>query len=589
MMARLTLVLLLGAAATASAKAGQRRNLVGDEDGGEAVELVGENVCIDQTTELKVINVTYLQSHDVKEYTWCLKIPPRCPKWVTKMVTRVKPKEIMRVVNHHRCCQGFAADGNRCEPVCTERCLHGGCVEPDTCSCEPGFSGATCAEVGCPGGNWGPDCSEPCPCQNAGLCQPHTGKCLCPPGFEGLDCERPCPLGRFGPKCAAECACAVGHRCHHITGECAPCPEGTFGLDCAGNCSCAANGTALCYHENGNCFCTSNFYGRRCEMYCPFGYLDGICHTKPMALGYCSCASDMYRCDRDLGCVCKDGFDCEGGTRVIDFSPLQQADGSSSAQAGVIVAVVVVLCAVALILVGLYYRRRMLRMKKDLENRSVRYIENSVLDPVRNGSVHVVKHNELEATTNSAATVGMAPVQRSPGTPNNRGVMNVRNNVGYVGHQQAAAEGATARPEKNVNIDKFKLGEDEEAAGEADGDAMGACAASAYAGGACALPDEPEAAEASATSTSKDVNVFSAADDWSPSKAKNNIAKLDRKVAKTNVNIVINNTRDEGLDNVENEEEEILAGRDGDEDDSDDDGEMDLKVYAHLSREDGRP
>ncbi len=64
---------------------------------------------------------------------------------------------------------------------------------------------------------------------------------------------------------------------------------------CSQNCSCSSSGTALCYHENGNCFCRTNHYGRRCEMHCPFGYLDGVCHTEPMAQGHCSCASDMYR------------------------------------------------------------------------------------------------------------------------------------------------------------------------------------------------------------------------------------------------------------------------------------------------------
>ena len=40
-------------------------------------QLRGPNVCVDQREEHKVINITYLQSQDVKEYTWCLKVPPR--------------------------------------------------------------------------------------------------------------------------------------------------------------------------------------------------------------------------------------------------------------------------------------------------------------------------------------------------------------------------------------------------------------------------------------------------------------------------------------------------------------------------------
>ena len=43
----------------------------------EEFQLKGPNVCVDQREERKAINITYLQSQDVKEYTWCLKVPPR--------------------------------------------------------------------------------------------------------------------------------------------------------------------------------------------------------------------------------------------------------------------------------------------------------------------------------------------------------------------------------------------------------------------------------------------------------------------------------------------------------------------------------
>jgi hypothetical protein len=47
-----------------------------------------------------------------------------------------------------------------------------------------------------------------------------------------------------------------------VTGECTPCPAGTYGPACSLNCECEEEGTALCYHGNGNCFCKPNFYGR---------------------------------------------------------------------------------------------------------------------------------------------------------------------------------------------------------------------------------------------------------------------------------------------------------------------------------------
>ena len=90
---------------------------------------------------------------DVKEYTWCLKIPPKCVTYRTKLVTRWKTENATRVVNVRSCCPGY--QNNRkgyCKPICKESCgTHGHCAQPDVCSCEPGFSGDKCQDVGCPG------------------------------------------------------------------------------------------------------------------------------------------------------------------------------------------------------------------------------------------------------------------------------------------------------------------------------------------------------------------------------------------------------------------------------------------------------
>ena len=83
-----------------------------------------------------------------------------------------------------------ATEEGVCEPVCETPCVRGTCVEPDTCSCDPGFSGPTCSEVGCKDGNWGPNCANPCPCLENGHCEPNTGKCICLPGWQGLHCTK---------------------------------------------------------------------------------------------------------------------------------------------------------------------------------------------------------------------------------------------------------------------------------------------------------------------------------------------------------------------------------------------------------------
>ena len=90
---------------------------------------------------------------DVKEYTWCLKIPPKCVTYRTKLVTRWKTENATRVVNVRSCCPGYQNNGKGyCKAICKESCgTHGHCAQPDVCSCDPGFSGERCQDVGCPG------------------------------------------------------------------------------------------------------------------------------------------------------------------------------------------------------------------------------------------------------------------------------------------------------------------------------------------------------------------------------------------------------------------------------------------------------
>ena len=52
------------------------KNCPQDDEGNH---LVGENVCIEQTIQNSTVNVTYLQSVSVKEYTWCVQV-----RWADK-------------------------------------------------------------------------------------------------------------------------------------------------------------------------------------------------------------------------------------------------------------------------------------------------------------------------------------------------------------------------------------------------------------------------------------------------------------------------------------------------------------------------
>ncbi|TNN42738.1 Multiple epidermal growth factor-like domains protein 10 [Liparis tanakae] len=44
-----------------------------------------------------------------------------------------------------QCCPGFLEDGEICAPHCAASCVHGRCVAPNTCQCEPGWGGSNCS------------------------------------------------------------------------------------------------------------------------------------------------------------------------------------------------------------------------------------------------------------------------------------------------------------------------------------------------------------------------------------------------------------------------------------------------------------
>ena len=103
-------------------------------------------------------------------------------------------------------------------PMCAQKCIHGKCTMPDTCTCETGWYDPNCTSPVCSQtcGNGG-NCTAPntclCPsdfkgstcripvcnqtCHNGGNCTaPNT--CTCPPEWSGYDCSWPvCNQGRF--------------------------------------------------------------------------------------------------------------------------------------------------------------------------------------------------------------------------------------------------------------------------------------------------------------------------------------------------------------------------------------------------------
>jgi len=414
-------------------------------------EVSGEHTCPHTSLEHKQINVTYLQSARIKVWKFCLKhITLRCAEYETVMEKKWKLENISRVVVRKKCCPGYEQLDGGCVPTCEQPCLNGECVQPEVCRCNSGYSGKQCEVNGCPDGRWGDDCAEDCLCQHGGFCNPVHGGCSCTPGYHGLRCQDKCMDGYFGAGCKQTCNCTTGTLCNHVLGDCVPCDRGWFGDGCANQCSCDEAGTEMCASTTGKCFCKDNRFGLRCELYCPFGYINNTCYKDPIENNSCQCANHLFTCDLELGCVCPDGVDCGIEQQAHQVFETATFSGNESSKDGSTVAVlaVTIIVLVAFILMVVYYRRRMHRLKSDLETRSVRYYQ----DPYRTnalGSDLVVQDHPplgeqhyVQSYSASGANIGTE----------------LLNNQLTLSSQELIRSTQGARKEKNTNIDNFKLG-----------------------------------------------------------------------------------------------------------------------------------
>ncbi|XP_070563328.1 angiopoietin-1 receptor-like [Ptychodera flava] len=191
---------------------------------------------------------------------------------------------------------------------------------------------------GCSNGKWGlPDCLSSCPtCYNGGMCNSDTGECICPPGFQGSNCETGCGKNSWGMTCGRKCSSSNSDACRRTMYciadpygcscsasygglDCATdCPRGMYGSGCTQTCHCV-NGCNGATGECNNGGCEQGWSGSKCHIpdSCPGGFYGELCNYK------CHC-KDNAACDKATG-WCPNGECAPGWINV--FLDCQQ-DGS---------------------------------------------------------------------------------------------------------------------------------------------------------------------------------------------------------------------------------------------------------------------
>ncbi|CAH1243137.1 FGFR3 [Branchiostoma lanceolatum] len=153
----------------------------------------------------------------------------------------------------------------------------------------------------CAADKWGPpSCTGDCPvCYNGGVCDDNTGECVCPPGFQGTNCETACTGDNIGTNCDKTCwrdgdcpghlLCVMDpYGCSCAPGlmgiECITvCPDGMYGASCTQTCHCT-NGPAVCDKKTGACTggCLHPWVGDSCQI--ESAYLSHFTKTQGMGL-----------------------------------------------------------------------------------------------------------------------------------------------------------------------------------------------------------------------------------------------------------------------------------------------------------------
>lgn len=108
------------------------------------LDLTGPNICTRIDAKITVKSVSYHKPYQVRTYTWCLAIPPRCSRYRISYSVQYRDEPVASNVTIEECCKGFVEVKKKCVPFCSQGCANGECVGPEKCKCLLGYGGTAC-------------------------------------------------------------------------------------------------------------------------------------------------------------------------------------------------------------------------------------------------------------------------------------------------------------------------------------------------------------------------------------------------------------------------------------------------------------
>ncbi|OQR78909.1 multiple epidermal growth factor domains protein 10-like, partial [Tropilaelaps mercedesae] len=314
-----------------------------------ALESKAPNVCIKHERYLANETIAFRKPYQVRTYTWCFAVPPRCSKYRTDYTTAYKQVQRERIRNVPTCCKGYveSSDGERCirfdnqsvdllldllglhldsylyfmsvnvrmekryaathvfmaraqdlKPAIVYLAME----VPPAISHVLRACGVSNASVSVRAET----------VRGATRLQEHAPASLVGRVTTAIKSVTTVHTGTHGDGCSSQCQCQNGGSCNPISGNCfclegwtgavcaVPCPSGFYGPDCKLRCPCYND--ALCDHITGRCHCPPGYTGSRCQDECSPGSFGLNCSKT------CDCLNGAS-CDVTNGhCVCAPGF-----------------------------------------------------------------------------------------------------------------------------------------------------------------------------------------------------------------------------------------------------------------------------------------